>query len=131
MRHCSPCLLVLIAAVGCATPREAKGPQVASPPLDAQWSSLSKPQTDPEVWREVEIAYPIEARRAGVAGTVRLRIVVDPKGAVVDAVVLFGPGHGLDEAALGAIKRFKFHPATIGGAPVASVFVYNYTFVLE
>jgi len=85
----------------------------------------------PEPSREVEIAYPEKARRAGISGTVRLRIHVDEMGEVLQVRVLAGPGHGLDEAAAGALKRFKFRPGMKGGKPVAMVTVYNYKFILK
>ena len=70
---------------------------------------------DPEVANEFKIPYPDEARRAGIEGTVRLRIVVDNEGRVVDVQVLNGPGFGLNEAAREAIKKFKFRAAIKGG----------------
>ncbi len=86
---------------------------------------------DPEVDAEFKIPYPDEARRAGVEGTVRLKIVVDNEGRVVDVKLLNGPGFGLNEAAREAIKRFKFKPAIKGGESVSTSMVYNYTFLLD
>jgi protein TonB len=86
---------------------------------------------DPEVANEFKIPYPDEARRAGIEGTVRLRIVVDNEGRVVDVQVLNGPGFGLNEAAREAIKRFKFKAAIKGGEAVSTTMVYNYTFLLD
>jgi protein TonB len=42
-----------------------------------------------------------------------------------------GPGHGLDEAALGAAKKFKFKPATFHGESVATEIRYVYSFEIE
>ncbi len=86
---------------------------------------------DPEVANEFKVPYPDEARRAGIEGTVRLRIVVDNEGRVVDVQVLNGPGFGLNEAAREAIKRFKFRAAIKGGEAVSTTMVYNYTFLLD
>lgn len=86
---------------------------------------------DPEVANEFKVPYPDEARRAGVEGTVRLRIVVDNEGRVVDVKVLNGPGFGLNEAAREAIKKFKFRAAIKGGEAVSTTMVYNYTFLLD
>lgn len=80
---------------------------------------------------EVRIPYPPEARRKGVAGAVVMDILVDDKGNVRDAKLVSGPGSGLDEAALQAVKGFKFKPALVSGKPVTVRIRYAYRFVLE
>ncbi len=87
--------------------------------------------SDPVAEAEVKIPYPEEAKRAGVEGTVRLRITVDFEGHVTEVKVLSGPGYGLDEAAREAIKRFKFKPAMKAGEAVSTTITYNYTFLLD
>lgn len=75
------------------------------------------------------IAYPDEAEQAGVEGDVRLRVSLSPEGRVYAVRVLSGLGHGLDRAAMDALKhRCRFSPA-IGreGKPVAFV-IQSYTF---
>ena len=59
--------------------------------------------TEPRVASEVKIPYPDEARRAGIEGTVMLSITIDNEGRVVKAVIVKGPGYGLDEAARDAL----------------------------
>ena len=85
----------------------------------------------PELLEEVKVPYPLEARRAGIEGTVRLLLVIDGEGRVTEAVVLSGPGHGLNEAAHEALVQFKFKPAAQGGRVVPAPIVYNYTFKLD
>ena len=80
---------------------------------------------------EVKIPYPEEARRAGIEGTVTLSITIDNEGKAVAAKVLKGAGYGLDEAALTAIKRFRFKPAIKGGEAVSTEMKYSYTFLLD
>jgi protein TonB len=46
-------------------------------------------------------------------------IVLDKKGDVVDAKVVKGLGHGLDENAILAVKEWKYKPAEKDGVPVA------------
>ncbi|MBK7859226.1 MAG: energy transducer TonB [Archangiaceae bacterium] len=87
--------------------------------------------SDPVAEAEVKIPYPEEAKRAGIEGTVRLRITVDFEGHVTEVKVLSGPGYGLDEAAREAIKRFKFKPALKAGEAVSTTITYNYTFLLD
>jgi protein TonB len=68
--------------------------------------------------RGVAPAYPAQARAEGVEGTVDLELVVDAAGSLERARVVRGVGHGLDDAALAAVRAFRFTPATKGGHPV-------------
>lgn len=63
-------------------------------------------------------AYPPAARADDVEGDVGLEIVVDAGGNVVDARVIARAGHGFDDAALAAIKRYRFSPASREGRSV-------------
>lgn len=85
----------------------------------------------PSVLNEVKAAYPPEAKAAGVEGQVILSVTVDLEGKVASAKVLSGPGYGLEEAALAAIKKFRFRPAVKGGERVSTEIKYTYTFELN
>ncbi len=87
--------------------------------------------TEPTVLGEVKIPYPEEARKNEVEGSVRLKVTLDPEGAVQNVVVVSGPGYGLNDAAREALKRFRFKPATKGGEAVGYTFIYTYTFLLD
>jgi protein TonB len=63
-------------------------------------------------------SYPDAARAAGIEGDVRLELVVGVSGAVESARVVRGIGHGLDEAALRAVRQFRFAPASKAGHAV-------------
>lgn len=63
-------------------------------------------------------SYPAAARADGVEGDVRLELIVADAGTVENARVVRGIGHGLDEAALQAVRQFRFAPATKDGHPV-------------
>jgi len=54
--------------------------------------------------------YPPAARAAAVEADLPLEIVVDAKGIVVDARLLKHAGYGLDEAALSAVRAYRFIP---------------------
>ena len=75
--------------------------------------------------------YPEEARRQGLEGNVRLRILVDARGRVSKVRVIQRAGNGFDQAAVKIIKKFKFRPATRGGRPVAVWITWLYKFRLE
>lgn len=63
--------------------------------------------------------YSDEARKAKYQGTVVLEIIVTADGRVLDPHVVRGPGLGLEEKAMAAVKNWKMRPA-IGpnGKPV-------------
>jgi periplasmic protein TonB len=78
------------------------------------------------------VDYPPEAEQLGIEGTVRLRIELDERGKVHAVRVLSGLGHGLDEAAMHALKhKCKFTPAiATDGKPVPYV-ISEYQFHFE
>jgi TonB family protein len=54
-------------------------------------------------------------------GTVRLMVVVDANGQASDITVTTASNPGLDQDAIGAVKQWKFRPATdVDGKPVAT-----------
>ena len=60
-----------------------------------------------------------------------LLVTIDATGAVTDVKRVSGPGFGLDEAAIVALKEFRFQPATAQGSPVATQIRYTYSFDIE
>lgn len=85
----------------------------------------------PRLLSEVRIPYPAEARARGIEGTVKVDLLIDESGVVRDSKIIEGPGHGLNEAALRAIEKFRFAPALIEEKPVAVRVRYSYRFVLD
>jgi protein TonB len=86
----------------------------------------------PTLASEVRVDYPLEAKRKGIQGVVLMDILIDDSGRVRDVVLIEGPGYGMNEAALSAVRDFRFHPATSQeGKPVAVRIRYGYRFVLE
>lgn len=74
--------------------------------------------------------YTEEARTAGIEGKVRVELTVDATGAVTDVKVLESLGHGLDEAALAAVRAASFEPALSCGKPVSATFTVSIRFAL-
>ena len=65
------------------------------------------------VTKRVEPIYPPASRRENEEGTVRLRVLVDERGMPQDVKILKSSGHSrLDEAAVTAVKRWRFRAAT-------------------
>ena len=63
--------------------------------------------------------YPPRCRRLGIEGTVRVRVLVGERGRPLEVVVGKSSGDpSLDEAALDAVRRWRFEPARRDGAPI-------------
>lgn len=72
--------------------------------------------------------YPPLAARQRVGGTVIIQVLVDETGAVRETTVLRGvkPDLGLDAAAVSAVQKWRFKPATLNGVRVRT----HYTAVI-
>jgi protein TonB len=64
------------------------------------------------------LVYPPSARLAEIEVDLPLEIIVEPSGGVSDARALIRAGYGLDEAAVQAIRQYRFAPALRDGRPV-------------
>ncbi len=85
----------------------------------------------PKLLERVSADYPTEAAAAGVSGVVVLELDLDEYGTVGKVTVSTAAGHGFDEAATAAVRRFRFSPASKDGLPVPSRVTYSYKFVLK
>lgn len=112
--------------------KQAVDPATVKPYWAPKYVPPGSADRDPVLEVDCKTEYPEEAKRNDIEGTVRMRITVDDAGKVVE-VKAIPPniGFGLDEAARRAIVKCKFKPAIKGGEPVATSFVYNYTFQLD
>jgi len=97
----------------------AKAPDCTEPLVKARPVNVIRPE------------FSSEARTAGVDGRVRVEVTVDERGDVIDAKVLKGLGHGLDESSLEAARRTHFQPATRCGKPVVAPFLLSFKFALS
>ena len=102
------------------------------PPAPVIAPAQSTPQlTKPPVLeRFVEAEYPPEARASRLEGRVLLEVDISVSGEVTRAVVVGPAGHGFDEAALAAVRQFRFTPAEVDGKPSPVRITYAYDFVL-
>ena len=91
------------------------GPSVASLPTDGITQ-----RAIPQGGYQHRPAYPSSARRLGVQGTTLLNVLVDDDGRVSSVVVTQSAGHpDLDQAAVDAVRRWRFDPARRGTEKVA------------
>lgn len=84
--------------------------------------------TKAEILSKPEPLYTEEARKKGVTGTIRLRMVLAFDGRVRHVLALTRLGGGLTEMALNAARRIKFRPATKDGRPVSQFVTIEYHF---
>ena len=71
------------------------------------------------------------ARKARITGVVIVEAIIDKEGNVTNVKVLKGLPMGLDQAAVDAVKRWKFKPATLNGKPVAVIYNLTVNFQLQ
>jgi protein TonB len=104
-------------------------PGVPGPPqpegaLDGTGTESAQPAPVLRKLRVVDMrppSYPPSARRQGIEGIVRVRVLVGPDGKVIQALVVKTSGYdALDEAALEAVVDWRFEPARRDGEPVRS-----------
>lgn len=93
---------------------------VTAPRLDAAYLNNPRP------------AYPLAARRRGDQGTVLVRVLVTTEGLAASVTLEKTSNHpALDEAALTAVKSWRFVPARQGGQAVEAPYVVPIVFKVE
>jgi protein TonB len=79
---------------------------------------------------DVQPVYPVIARESRQQGVVILETVIDAKGGVEQVRVLRGYPL-LDQAAIDAVRQWRFTPALLNGQPVPVVMTVTVNFVLQ
>lgn len=96
-------------------------PATASPVVGAQ-EAVALIEAIPLAGENPPPIYPRLARQRGWEGLVALRVRVSATGEVLEVWVEHSSGHGvLDQAALTAVKSWRFRPARDGVRAVAGV----------
>ncbi len=75
--------------------------------------------------------YPHEAKRAGLTGSALVGFIVDTNGDVRDAHVIRSSSPGFEEAALQAIRKWRFRPGVKGGRNVNTKMNQPFSFTLN
>lgn len=102
-------------------------PPAAEPAIFA----LDATMTRPEAISQPNPVYTDAARRARVEGAVTLQAIIDKEGNVIQVRVLKPLPFGLDKAALQAVRKWKFKPATRDGQPIAVYYDLTVNFTLQ
>ena len=86
----------------------------------------------PRIVKETKPQYTKSARDAGIQGVVIMEAVVKTDGSVGDVTVKqsLDTEHGLDAAAVNALKQWKFRPGTRDGKPVPVMVDVEMSFAL-
>jgi TonB family protein len=103
-------------------------PPLVAPPTTPASPSPANAVTPPVLRVRAEATYPAEALRDRLEGTVGVEVVIGVDGNVERARVTAPAGHGFDEAALEAVRRFTFDPARKNGTAVRSTVQLAYEF---
>ncbi len=119
----APLLVLLLASVASAY----EGVRRTAQDAGVHVPKLTK---TPELLEFIQADYPPEATKAQVSAAVRMRVTIAADGSVSDAAVVEPQGYGFDEAAVAAMKRFRFSPAEIDDVPSPVQIEYVYNFVL-
>ena len=101
-----------------------------APTINPDTSGAADAVTPPSLKTRADAEYPADALRDRLEGTVGIELTIDESGSVVDARVVTPAGHGFDEAALAAAKKFTFEPAKKSGAAIRSTVQFAYEFHL-
>lgn len=104
---------------------EAKSEQLAPPPLSA-------PRFDAGYLHNPAPSYPLQSRRLKEEGRVLLKVLVSAQGMALTVQVEQGSGHArLDEAAMEAVRQWRFVPAMRGTETVEGWVVVPILFRLD
>ena len=85
----------------------------------------------PKLIDKVNPVYPEEARKAKVEGVVILGARIDKEGNVSNVMVIKSKESLLNEAAMDAVRKWKYEPMVIEGKPVEAVFTVTISFKLN
>jgi protein TonB len=85
----------------------------------------------PVLISKVEPEYPFAARRMGLGGRVTVSAVIGLDGSVESAEILGSSNPLFDQAALEAVRRWRYRAATMNGQPVRVFFTVRVDFVVR
>ena len=127
--------LAILAALALLLPASAAAQKQDSDHIDpAAVLKVCKPEnpppcaTEPKVLEQPDPEYSADALKHKIKGHVSVAFVVGRDGRAHDIRVTKSLGHGLDEEAIAALKRWRFSPGTYKGVPVPVALAADFTF---
>lgn len=123
-------MLYLTCALSHAAPAHAQpiAPDAGAPSPEP--ADVHDAVTPPEPLVRVDAVYPQRALAERRAGTVTLRVTIESDGSVGDAAVAESAGDDLDQAALEAVRQWRFRPALRAGQAVRARVSIPFQFAL-
>ena len=110
----------------------AAAPPVAPPAPKPATAPVVPPNFNANYLNNPAPTYPAIAKRQGHQGKVVMRVLVNAGGGADQVEIRAGSGHDLlDQAALNAVRRWRFVPARQGEQAVAAWVLVPITFTLE
>lgn len=85
----------------------------------------------PEIIHHVEAVYPERARRAGIEGIVMMRIRTDIEGKVKSIEVIRSDSTILNQAAIDAVRQWRYKPQYRNGIPIPIVTIVAVKFRID
>lgn len=115
-----------------APPPEPPRAQAQPPAPPSAPQPITPPRSDAAYLNNPRPNYPLAARRRGDHGTVLVRVLVTAEGQAASVGLEKSSGHSsLDEAALAAVKSWRFVPAKQGAQAVEAPYVVPVVFKLD
>jgi protein TonB len=118
------------AVPGAGVPGETGAVNIDAPPHPTAPIHVSSLIKAPVKIRDVSPIYPSVAIAARVEGVVIIEAVIGPTGDVAEARVLRSKPL-LDEAALAAVRQWRYTPTLVSGVPVSVILTVTVTFGLR
>ncbi|MGI8783062.1 MAG: TonB family protein [Acidobacteriota bacterium] len=101
-----------------------------SPSKSAEPLRLKADAAGPKLIHKIDPVYPAKAKRAGVEGSVILQVTINAQGEVSE--VRLERGHELlKDAAMEAVRQWRYRPTLLNGNPIAVVIAVTIEFKLE
>ena len=87
--------------------------------------------TPPVLLEKIEPKYPADAKSEKIQGSVKIQAVIDAAGKVAEATASESPDPRLSQAAVDAVKQWKFKPAQVAGKAVKAKTTITVNFRLK
>jgi protein TonB len=75
--------------------------------------------------------YPPAARAAHISGTVVIQAMIGKDGLIQNAKIVSSPDDSLSQAALDAVRQWRYQPYMLNGEPVSVMTTINVGFTLN
>lgn len=92
---------------------------------------ISQLDSNPRPRVQTAPIYPYELKQQGISGTARIRLTVDERGNVVECSVDSASHREFGEAALAAVRNWRFQIGRRGGKPVAFTMIAPLNFNIQ